>query len=138
MMKLIEFFKNLINILLDGSFERVKIINAMNENFKESFFSGGLDRMCRVSISIGDPEFSHEMSYTWMRSGFKISVENDLGMKDSDIFEISDYVLRNRAFLRQLMTMGFDTLIIQGKITGRGKLFCMKNYSELQGYSIDK
>ncbi len=137
-MKLIEFFKNLINALLDGSFERMKIINAMNENFKESFFAGGLDRLCRVTVSMGDPDFSHEMSYSWLRSGFKISVENDLGMKDSEIFEISDYVLRNRAFLRQLMSMGFDTLIIQGKKTGRGKLFCMKNYAELQGYSLEK
>lgn len=135
-MKIVDFLKNLINTLLDGSFERVKVLNAMNLNFKESFYSGGLDRLCKVSVACGDPEFSHEMSSMWLRSGFKISVENDLGMLDSEIFEISDYVLRNSAFLRQLMAMGFDTLIVQGKITSRGKMFCLKNYAELKGFSL--
>jgi len=78
------------------------------------------------------------MSSIWLRSGFKISVENDMGMLDSEIFEISDYVLRNSAFLRQLMAMGFDTLLVQGKITSRGKMFCLKNYAELKGFSLEK
>lgn len=137
-MKIIDILKNIINIILDGSFEKVRIIQAMNENFKESFYSGGLDRMCRVSISAGDPEFSHEMSIMWLRSGFKITIENDYGMNDSDVFEIADYILTNKAFLRQLMSLGFDTLIVQGKLTKRGKMFCMKNYSDLQGYALPK
>lgn len=137
-MKLLDFIKNLINVIMDGSFERVRIITAMNQNFKESFISGGLDRMCRVSISSGDPDFAHEMSSIWLRSGFRITIENDYGMSDSDIFEISDYVLQNKAFLRQLMSIGFDTLIVQGAMTRRGKMFCLKAYANLKGYSIDK
>jgi len=136
-MKLIEFFKQIINAILDGSFEKMRIIQAMNDNFKESFYSGGLDRLCKVSISAGDPEFSHEMSVMWFRSGFRITVENDLGMQDNEIFEIADYILNNKAFLRQLMSIGFDTLIVQGKMTHRGKMFCMKNYSELKGYTLN-
>ena len=58
-------------------------------------------------------------------------------MIDSEIFDISDYILKNKAFLRQLMALGFDTLIIQGKMTRRGKMFCMKNYAELQGYTLN-
>lgn len=81
-MKLIDFIKNLINVIMDGSL----IITAMNQNFKDSFISGGLDRMCRVSISSGDPDFAHEMSSIWLRSGFRITIENDYGMSDSDIF----------------------------------------------------
>ena len=78
------------------------------------------------------------MSVMWLRSGFRIAVENDLGMKDSEIFEIADYILNNRAFLRQLMSIGFDTLIVQEKMTHRRKMFCMKRYSELSGYSLEK
>ena len=136
-MKLIEFIKHIINVILDGSFEKMRIIQAMNDNFKDSFYSGGLDRLCKVSISVGDPEFSHEMSVMWLRSGFRITVENDLGMQDCEIFEISDYVLNNKAFLRQLMSIGFDTLIVQGKMTHRGKMFCMKRYAELKGYTLN-
>lgn len=136
-MKILELIKQIINAILDGSLEKIKIIQAMNDNFKESFYSGGLDRLCKVTISAGDPEFSHEMSVMWLRSGFKITVENDFGMKDYEIFEIADYILNNKAFLRQLMSLGFDTLIVQGKMTHRGKMFCMKRYSELSGYTLN-
>lgn len=136
-MKIIEFIKQIINVILDGSFEKVRIIKAMNDNFRDSYYSGGLDRLCKVSISAGDPEFAHEMSVMWLRSGFKITVENDYGMKESEIFEISDYILNNRAFIRQLMALGFDTLIVQGKLTHRGKMFCLKRYAELNGYTLN-
>jgi hypothetical protein len=136
-MKLIEFIKQIINAIMDGSFEKMRIIQAMNDNFKESFYSGGLDRLCKVTISAGDPEFSHEMSVIWLRSGFRITVENDFGMQDYEIFEIADYILNNKAFLRQLMALGFDTLIVQGKMTHRGKMFCMKRYADLKGYTLN-
>ena len=88
-MNLKEFFQNLINSILDGSFERMRVINAMNQAFKEYFISGDLERCCRVSISQGDQEFKHEMSSFWLRSGFKINIENDLNLRDSEIMEIS-------------------------------------------------
>ena len=71
-MSLINFLKNMLNSLLDGSFERVRIINEMNKGFKELFYSGGINRMCQVSIAAGDPDFTHEMSSMSFRSGFKI------------------------------------------------------------------
>ena len=136
-MNLKEFFQNLINSILDGSFERMRVINAMNQAFKEYFISGDLERCCRVSISQGDQEFKHEMSSFWLRSGFKINIENDLNLRDSEIMEISQYVLQNKAFIRQLMAMGFDTLIVQGKTTQRGRKFSLKAYSSLKNYYIE-
>ena len=43
-MNVVDFFKNLLNSLLDGSFERMRIINAMNQSFKETYYSGEIDR----------------------------------------------------------------------------------------------
>ena len=135
-MKIIDFLKNIINVIMDGSFERVRIVTALNQNFHESFISGGLDRHCRVVISAGEPEFKHSLSAIWLRSGFRISVDYDYGMTDPEIFEISDYILENKTFLRQLMALGFDTLIVQGKLTKRGRSFCLHKYSNLQDYML--
>lgn len=136
-MNLKDFFLNILNSILDGSFEKMKIINAMNQAFKEYFISGDLERCCKVSISQGDQEFKHEMSSFWLRSGFKINIENDTNLKDSEIMEISQYVLQNKSFIRQLMAMGFDTLIVQGKTTQRGRKFSLKAYSNLTNYFIE-
>ena len=137
-MSIVEFLKNMLNSLLDGSFERVKIINEMNKGFKELFYSGAINRLCRVSISAGAPDFSHEMSTMSFRSGFKIGIENDMDLQMSEVMDLSKYILANTAFIRQLMVMGFDTLIIQGLNNGRGRKFSLKAYAKLNNYFIER
>ena len=51
-MKIIEFFKNLLNSLLDGSFERVRIIKSMNEAFHE-YYRRGTDICNRQRVGGG-------------------------------------------------------------------------------------
>ena len=132
-----DLFSNLLNSLLDGSFERVRIINAMNQSLKDYFYSGELNRLCKVSISQGDPEFQHEMSSCWFRSGFKISIENDANLSNSEVNEISKYVLCNTSFIRQLMAMGFDTLVVAGANCGKGRKYSLKGYANLRNYFIE-
>lgn len=127
---------NLINTLLDGSFERVRIISQMNAAFKEYFTTGEFNRLCKVSISQGNSSFAHEMSSLWIRSGFKITIENDSSLRESEINELAAYVTDNAAFVRQLMAMGFDTLSIKGKTTGMTKSFALKKYANLSQYYI--
>lgn len=135
-MSIKEFFSNLLNALLDGSFERVRIINQMNTAFKEYFMSGEFGRLCKVSISQGRSEFAHEMSVLWFRSGFKLSIENDYNLKQSEMKELSLYVTSNAAFVRQLMALGFDTLVIEGKTTKIAEYYALKKYANLNQYYI--
>ncbi len=135
-MNLKTFFSNLINSLLDGSFERVRIISQMNTAFKEYFTTGEFNRLCKVSISQGNSAFAHEMSSLWIRSGFKIYIENDSSLRESEINDFAAYVTDNAAFVRQLMAMGFDTLVIKGKTTGITKSFALKKFANLNQYYI--
>ena len=130
------FITNLINSLLDGSFERMKIINQMNLAFKEYFTSGEFNRLCKISISQGRSEYAHEMSSLWFRSGFKISIENDSMLQESEINELAKYVTDNAVFVRQLMAMGFDTLVIKGKTTNLSHDYALKKFANLNQYFI--
>ena len=127
---------NLINSLLDGSFERMRIISQMNAAFKEYFTTGEFNRLCKVSISQGNSAFAHEMSSLWIRSGFKITIENDYSLRESEMEELASNVTDNVAFVRQLMAVGFDTLTIKGKTTGKTKSFALKRYANLNQYFI--
>ena len=108
-MSIKDFINNLINSLLDGSFERMRVINQMNAAFKEYFTSGEFGRMCKVSISQGKSEYAHEMSALWSE---------------------------NVAFVRQLMALGFDTLVIKGKTTGKSQYYALKHFANLNQYFI--
>lgn len=135
-MNIKTLLSNLINTLLDGSFERVRIISQMNAAFKEYFTTGEFNRLCRVSISQGNSSFAHEMSSLWIRSGFKITVENDTALRESEINELAAYITDNAVFVRQLMAMGVDTLVIKGKTTGMTKRFALKKFANLNQYYI--
>lgn len=135
-MNIKTLISNLINTLLDGSFERVRIISQMNTAFKEYFTTGEFNRLCKVSISQGNSAFAHEMSSLWIRSGFKISIENDSALRESEINELAAYVTDNSAFVRQLMAMGFDTLTIKGKTSSMTMSFALKKFANLNQYYI--
>ena len=135
-MNIKTFFSNLINSILDGSFERVRIISQMNTAFKEYFTTGEFNRLCKVSISTGELDYAHEMSSLWIRSGFKITIENDYSLTESEIDTLAAYITDNAAFVRQLMSMGFDTLVIKGKTTGKIKKYALKEYANLNNYYI--
>lgn len=135
-MNIKDLITNLINSLLDGSFERMRVIGQMNAAFKEYFTCGEFARLCKVSISQGKSEYAHEMSTLWLRSGFKISIENDISLKESEMEDFSRYVTENAAFVRQLMSMGFDTLVIKGKTTGISKYYALKHFANLNQYFI--
>lgn len=136
-MNIVELFKNLLNSLLDGSFERMKIISTMNQAFKEYYYSNELSRLCKVSITTGNETYRHEMSAVFFRSGFKISIENDSNLKDSEILDISKYILSNKPFVKQLMSLGFDTLVIMGKTTKRAMQYSLKEYTKLTEYNLE-
>ena len=76
------------------------------------------------------------MSSLWFRSGFKISIVNDSNVKDSEYDELAQYVLSNKTFIRQLMAIGFDTLIVQGSNTKKGRKFSLKGYANLDSYYL--
>lgn len=136
-MKIVEFFKNLLNSLLDGSFERVRIIKSMNDAFHEYYVTGEINRLCKVSITVGNQSYRHEMSTVFFRSGFRISVENDSNIKDSELRDISQYILSNTAFVRQLMALGFDTLVISGKTTNKTFMYSLKESATLTNFFIE-
>ena len=135
-MKIVEFLKNLLNSLLDGSFERVRIIKSMNDAFHEYYVTGEINRLCKVSITVGNQSYRHEMSTVFFRSGFRISVENDSNIKDSELRDISQYILSNTAFVRQLMALGFDTLVISGKTTNKNFMYSLKESATLTNFFI--
>ena len=50
-MRMVDFIKGLLDSILSGSLERMRIINAMNNSFKEAYYSGELERLCKTSIT---------------------------------------------------------------------------------------
>ena len=126
---LTAIINSIFDVVSQGSLERVKVVREFNSAFNEAYLTGEFDRMCKVSIAVGDSSFRHSMSTFVLRSGFKITIQNDEELTNYDIQEIAKYVLASNPFVRQLMALGFDTLIIIGKNMSAGVKLKLSNFA---------
>ncbi|MBS0645481.1 MAG: hypothetical protein JSR97_02665 [Verrucomicrobia bacterium] len=135
--RLAQLLNRVVDVVSQGNLERVRIIKEFNQVFKEAYLSGDIERHCTVTTSPGNPEFKHELSTFYLRSGFKITIENDSRLRDNDFVEISRYVLESAPFVRQLMALGYDTLIIKGKSSFTGLQIPLKEIANLHKYMLN-
>lgn len=125
-----------VDVVSNGNFERVRILQQFNMVFREAYFAGEIERHCTVTTSAGRPEFRHQLSTFYLRSGFKITIENDQSLAMEDFEEISKYVVQSPPFVRQLMYLGYDTLIIKGKNYVRGIEIPLKEIADWQNRTL--
>ena len=85
---------------------------------------------------MGDSSFKHSMSTMVFRSGFKITIQNDERLTVGDIQEIAKYVLASNPFVRQLMALGFDTLIIIGRSMSAGVKLQLSKFANPNQYFL--
>jgi hypothetical protein len=133
---LTTLINNFFDVISQGSIERVKLVRELNRAFLEAYLSGEFDRMCKASISMGDSSFRHSMSTIVLRSGFKIRVQNDENLSGNDISELAKYVLASNPFVRQMMALGFDTLIIIGKHNTYGVRLQLSKFANPNQYFL--
>lgn len=134
--QLATLMNRVVDIISQGSLERVRVLRDFNRVFRDSFLSGEIERHCTVTTGPGNPAYRHELSTFHLRSGFKITIENDSNLTDQDYVEISRYVLESAPFVRQLMALGYDTLIIKGRNRFNGVQIELKKISDLHRYML--
>lgn len=134
--KITTLLNRLVDVVSQGNLQRVKIITEFNQVFKDAFYSSDLDRLCKVTTAPGNPTFKHELSSFYLRSGFKITIENDDSLGETDYKIISGYVIESEAFVRQLMALGYDTLIIKGRNSFSGIQIPLKEIANLHSYML--
>lgn len=136
--RIATLLNRVVDIVSQGNLQRVLIIKEFNLVFQEAYYSSDIERLCTVTTSAGNPEFRHELSSFYLRSGFKITIENDNNLEEADYVQIASYVIESAPFVRQLMALGYDTLIIKGKNTIMGVQIPLKRIASLHNYMLNK
>lgn len=134
--KISTLINRIVDVVTQGNLERVRILSEFNSVFEKAFYSQEFNRLCSVTTSKGNPDFKHELSSFYLRSGFKITIMNDDNLKESDYSHIAGYVVQSKAFVRQLMALGYDTLIIRGKQSYTGLQIPLKEVADLREYML--
>lgn len=134
--KISTLVNRVLDIITQGGLERVRVLNEFNNVFKAAFEEGEFNKLCSVTTSKGNPQFGHELSTIYLRSGFKITILNDDFLKKQDFSKIAKYFIINKEFARKLMALGYDTLIIKGKSSTTGLEIPLKEIASLNDYMV--
>jgi hypothetical protein len=128
----------MVDVITQGNLERVRIISQFNQAFKEAYLQSDLEYYCKVTTCPGNEKFKHGMSSFFLRSGFKITIENDSNIEENNFVDIASYVIASAPFVRQLMALGYDTLILKGKTRNYEVQYSLKEVSDFHKYMIDR
>ena len=91
--------------------ERDRCINDFNRAAQNAFINGTAPVYLKAQKSRGNSSYKHSMS-NWMYSGFSINTLSGTYLSSSDVQHCGMVIISNQELMRQLATLGFDTLEI--------------------------
>ncbi len=113
--------------------ERYKLVRDFNKAAKYAFISGVAPTLLEAKITGGDSAFKHEFS-KWLGSGFRIKAMSGKPLHNIELKEIGSVVLDNEELIRQLITLGWDTLEVHSNQGFNGLKWPLKDYAKLGGF----
>ncbi len=113
--------------------DRYKLVRDFNKAAKYAFISGVAPTLLQAKITGGDSAFKHEFS-KWLGSGFRIKAMSGKPLHNIELKEIGSIVLDNEALIRELITLGWDTLEVHSNQGFNGLKWPLKDYAKLGGY----
>jgi hypothetical protein len=112
--------------------DRQKTIQNFNISGKKAFISGVAPTLLEVSISKGDPNYKHQFS-KWFGGGFRIKALSGRPLSRAEMEDIKNVLISNQGFVRELISLGWDTLEIHDNAGYNGIKCRLIDYAQLGG-----
>lgn len=128
-------FNNLFKKFSNNSSDRSVLVDKLNELFKYLYTYNHVDFSCKANITSGNEDFKHETSAFFSKSGLKITIEK-ASVTDAEVRDVSQFFLSEKQFIKLLMNLGFDTLIVAGKDEKSSVLYCIRDYEKYSSFTL--
>lgn len=109
--------------------ERLKLVKSFNMAANMSFISGD-PTILRACISKGNRNYKHQFS-SLFNTGFRIEALSGRSLQRDEIIDIGSVILNNTTLVRQLVTLGFDTLQVHSNVGSYGCQWKLIDYAEI-------
>tara|TARA_R110001606_G_scaffold376284_1_gene534902 strand:- start:1398 stop:1793 length:396 start_codon:yes stop_codon:yes gene_type:complete len=113
--------------------ERYQLVKSFNRTAKYSFISGMAPSLLEAKITQGDSNYKHAFS-KWRGGGFRIKALSGKELNRTELIEIGRVILDNEPLIREMISLGWDTLEVHGNIGNNGSKWALKEYANIGGY----
>lgn len=110
--------------------ERGKLVRSFNTAANMAFICGDASTILRACLSKGNRNYRHQFS-SLFNTGFRIEALSGRSLTRDEIIDIGSVILNNTALVRQLVTLGFDTLEVHSNVGSYGCRWKLIDYAEI-------
>lgn len=112
--------------------ERRKLLTSFNLSAKRAYVHGFTLTLIEARISVGESRFRHEFS-KFLAGGFRIKALTGRPLLREEQMQIGLAILSNDDLVRELVTLGWDTLEVHDSVGKQGLKWELKKYTNIGG-----
>jgi hypothetical protein len=112
--------------------DRYNLIKAFNRAAKRSYIIGSAPTLLEAKITVGDSANTHTFS-KFLGGGFRIKALSGRALSKNELIEVGRVVLDNDELVRQLISLGWDTLEVHDNAGHTGYKWKLMDFSNLGG-----
>ena len=113
--------------------DRYLLVKNFNRAAKMAFISGNSPTLLEAKITTGDSNYKHAFS-KWRGGGFRIKALSGRPLEKSELIEIGRVVLDNEFLIREMLSLGWDTLEVHSNKGYNGTKWPLKEFANMGGF----
>lgn len=128
-----EQIKQVFTTWFENRKDREQLIKEFNNSSRAAYIVGVMPTLFEAKVTIGDSRYTHTFS-KWMAGGFRIKALTGRNLTKAEMEEMGQIVLSNSPLVRNLVSLGFDTLELHSDVGNFGLKWELKKYIDVIGY----
>jgi hypothetical protein len=128
-----EQIKQVFTTWFENRKDREQLIKEFNNSSRAAYIMGVMPTLFEAKVTTGDSRYTHTFS-KWMAGGFRIKALTGRNLSRSEMEEMGQVVLSNSPLVRNLVSLGFDTLELHSDVGNVGLKWELKKYIDVIGY----
>jgi hypothetical protein len=128
-----EQIKQVFTTWFENRKDREQLIKEFNNSSRAAYIVGVMPTLFEAKVTIGDSRYTHTFS-KWMAGGFRIKALTGRNLTRAEMEEMGQVVLSNSPLVRNLVSLGFDTLELHSDVGNFGLKWELKKYIDVIGY----
>ncbi|MCQ2192042.1 MAG: hypothetical protein MJZ23_04155 [Paludibacteraceae bacterium] len=113
--------------------DRSRLVRDFNKTARNAFVTGTAPTILEASMVTGNKAYKHEMS-AWMNTGFCIKALSGRTLSRDEMIFIGKIILANKTLVRQLVALGWDTLMVRDNNSHFGCQWKLIEHADMGGF----
>ena len=128
-----KWYHKVVDFFSKDAAERRRFVNEFNASALNNFTTLSVDALFQAEVCEGNVDYRHEYSAPRPVSGFLVKVISGVDVPYEDVLLIGGIILNNKAIVRKMFVLHWDTLYIRDERNGNFGQWRIRDFVDFGG-----